>query len=378
MSSAVCRGNVTAMSWVNDISARQSWLLRRVRIYLCASNRKCLSNLFKNMNRLSLLLSLLLVATALSAQQAVKRYVLIEHFTNSRCSICASKNPDFYTLIGQPQYAPEVHHLSVHPQYPYINCEFYQANTTDNTARASLYGIQGTPRVALNGTLIAASTTLLSQATLNSYLGQTSPLHLQVTEGGSGSARNVSVLARSVGTVPTGAYRMYIVIAEKLITKTTPNGEKEHHDVLRDIIISSDFTPAASGSTVEITASYTPNAAWNASELYAIAFVQNTMTKEVLNSGTRFDPAFSATEEPAISALRILPNPAQTLAYAQVNEGDAIQQVEVFAADGQRTVLGFQEQQGAVEIPLHTLTSGLYIVKITAQQQVYTGKLVKQ
>ncbi|HMX40501.1 MAG TPA: T9SS type A sorting domain-containing protein [Saprospiraceae bacterium] len=330
------------------------------------------------MNRLICLSLILLSASALFAQQAVKRYVLIEHFTNSRCGICASKNPDFFALIGQPQNASEVHHLAIHPQYPYPNCEFHQANPSDNTARASLYGIQGTPRVALNGTLIPASSTLLSQATLNSYMGQTSPLHLKVSEAGSGSNRSVNVIARSVGNVPPGTYRMHIIIAEKLIAKTTPNGEKEHHNVLRDIISSSDFTPAASGGTVELSASYTPNAGWNAAELYAIAFVQNIMTKEVLNSGTRFDPAISAAEEAAPTSLSIQPNPAHALAHAQINESEEVRQVEMFSASGQRSVLSFQQQQGSVEIPLHTLAPGMYVVKITTQQRVYTGKLVKQ
>lgn len=330
------------------------------------------------MKKLQFLLAFALVATALTAQQPVKKYVLIEHFTNSRCSVCASRNPAFFTLIEQPQNASELHHLAVHPQFPYSNCVFYQANTADNTALVSRYNVLGTPSVVLNGTLNPSGSTLLSQATLNTYLNQTSPLHVKVTENNTGgTARTVSISARTVGSIPTAQYKLFVVLAEKTINLTTPNGEKVHHNVMRDLISSDNFTPAALGGTVDLTYTYTPNAAWNASELYILAFVQNTATKEIINSGTRFDPAISGTQEAAPQQVSIQPNPAQDLAYAQVSD-DEVKQVELFSVSGQRTVLSFQAQQGQIELPVAALTPGVYFVKMTGEKGVYVGKMVKQ
>lgn len=329
------------------------------------------------MKKLPVLLLLSVAFATLFAQQPVKKYVLIEHFTNSRCGVCANRNPAFFSLIEQAQNASEVRHLAVHPQFPYSSCVFYQANTADNTAMVNRYSIFGTPTVVLNGTVNPSGSSLLTQSALNNYLNQTSPLHVKVTENNSGPTRTVNISARTVGSVPTGQYKMYVVLAEKTINLTTPNGEKVHHNVLRDLISEANFTPAALGSTVDVSYTYTPNAAWNANELYVLAFIQNTTTKEVINSGTRFDPAVSSTPEAAPQQVSILPNPAQDVAYAQVSD-DAVKQVEMFSTSGQRTVLSFQEQAGGqVELPVASLMPGIYFVKITGEKGVYVGKMVK-
>lgn len=330
------------------------------------------------MKKLPVLLAFTMFAASLFAQQLVKKYVLIEHFTNSRCSVCASRNPAFFSLIEQAQNAANIHHLAVHPSFPYFNCVFHQANTADNTALVNRYSIFGTPTVVLNGTVNPSGASLLTQGTLNTYLNQTSPLHVKVTENNAGPTRTVNISARTVGSVPSAQYKLYVVLAEKTINLTTPNGEKVHHNVMRDLISDAAFTPAALGSTVDLSFTYTPNAAWNANELYILAFIQNTVTKEIINSGTRFDPAVSSSTEAVPQQVSIQPNPAQDFAYAQVND-DAVKQVEMFSVSGQRTVLSFQEQTGGqVELPVAALTPGVYFVKMTGEKGVYLGKLVKQ
>jgi len=320
-----------------------------------------------------------LCAQLLAAQQPVKKYVLIEHFTNSVCSSCASRNPALFSLILQPQNASELHHISIHPQFPYASCVFYQANTVENNARASYYNISGTPTLAINGTFVGGGNPLLSQTKLNTYLNQTSPVYVRVfPETGSGSQKDVKIKVQTVGTVPGGNYRLRAILLEKTINLQTPNGEPVHHNVLRDVITSpagEAYTAAPLGQSVEYNLSYTPNAAWNASELYILAFLQND-AKDVLNSGTKFDPITSGTRDAAVQNISIQPNPAQEVAFAQISE-DVVKQVEMFAVNGQRTVLSFQEQQGQIELPVAALTPGIYIVKMTGEKGVYIGKLVK-
>ncbi|MCB0530326.1 MAG: hypothetical protein KDC65_17730, partial [Saprospiraceae bacterium] len=113
------------------------------------------------MKKHKLLLLFLFAATALSAQSSAKQYVMIEHFTNTKCPTCASKNPAFYNLINQ--YPDDIHHISIHPPIPYNTCGLYLANTTENSARANFYGIFGTPSIAINGTLQPISTPMLTQ-----------------------------------------------------------------------------------------------------------------------------------------------------------------------------------------------------------------------
>lgn len=331
------------------------------------------------MHKHFLLFILFFTATAVQAQTFAKKYVLIEHFTNSKCGICASKNPAFYNLINQ--YPDDIHHISIHPNFPYPSCALHQANPSENTARTSFYGVFGTPSVVLNGELQPITSTLLTQTTLQGYLGGTSPLWLQVTESGSGSARTATVKAHSLSNVPSGNYKIYAAVVEKTVNHAGGNGETVHHDVFRDMIsdINGDnFTPAAAGQSVELDFDFNIAANWNANEIYILAWVQNVTTKEVLNSGTRFDPpAVSGTNEAAVQTIRIQPNPVSEIAIAQIGDDIAIQ-TEVFASNGQRIALTFDNKEaGTVSIPAASLARGIYYVKITGEKGVYVAKMVK-
>jgi hypothetical protein len=314
---------------------------------------------------------------SLSAQP-VKKYVLIEHFTNSRCSICASRNPAFYNTITP--YAADIHHVSIHPPVPYTNCVFYQANTTENSAWADIYDIQGTPRVALNGTLVAPGNPLLPASTLQANLNQTSPLYVKVTESGAGASRTATVELRSAANIPSGTYKVYVAVLEKLINQTTPNGETVHRDVFRKMLTSVNgdaYTPAATGASVVLNYNYNVPNTWNSNEVYVVAFVKNTQTGEVLNSGTRFDPIVSSTGQPAdIQSIALFPNPATETSSALLPDDEAIQ-TEVFSFNGAVLYRNTSENNALVNIPVAALPKGIYLVRITGKKAVYSGKLLR-
>jgi Outer membrane protein Omp28/Secretion system C-terminal sorting domain len=332
------------------------------------------------MKKLHTILVLLFLTCAMSAQSSAKKYVLLEHFTNSRCGICASKNPAFYTLIGQAQYAPDIHHISVHPSVPYNTCVFYLANTTENNAWAAVYNIQGTPRVAVNGNLIPAQSQLLRQDTLTKYLNQTSPLYLKVTETGAGVMRTATIEARALSQIANGNYKLFVALAEKTVNQTTPNGESVHHDVFRDMltpVAGQDFIPPAPGQVASFSFNYTMDAAWNANEVYVLAIVKNMDSKQVLNSGTRFDPALTLdASDISEQHIRFSPNPASDITFAEIGEDIALQ-TEVYALDGKRVYLTQGNTTGPVAIPTAAFEKGVYFVKITGEKGIYTAKLLK-
>ena len=331
------------------------------------------------MKKHKLLLFFLLAGFALQAQTSAKQYVFIEHFTNSKCPICASKNPAFYTLINQ--YPDDVHHIAIHPPIPYSTCGLYQANKPENETRAAYYGVFGTPSIALNGTLQPISSPLLTAVTLQEYLGNTSPLWLQVNESGPNNARVATINAHSLSALPAGDYRIYAAIVEKTVNFNGGNGETVHHDVFRKMLTDINgnaYTPAAAGQSVPFTFNFSINAAWNPDEVYVLAWVQNAATKEVLNSGTRFDPQVVGTTEAAPQTILIRPNPVSESALAQIGD-DRASAVEVFAASGQRIAVSFDNQEvGTVNIPTATFAAGIYFVKITGGKGVYIAKMVKE
>jgi Outer membrane protein Omp28/Secretion system C-terminal sorting domain len=322
----------------------------------------------------SLLFAGLFASSLLAQPTSVTRYVLAEHFTNSRCSICASRNPAFYNTIT-PQ-SDRVHHISIHPAVPYSNCIFYQANTADNSARANHYGIAGTPRVALNGTLLDASTPLLPAATLSNYLNQTSNLNVQVSE----TNTTVTVRLRSFGAAPTGEYRLMVALAEKEVNYNSPNGESVHRDVLRDFLTDATgdvCTIPAVGQSQDYTFTKTSNANWVPAQLYVIAWVERVSDGEVLNSGTKFDPIVSSVQDLNVETLQLRPNPASEWTTATLPDGQTAQQVRVVAADGREVRTEAIMEANLVQINVQDIPSGWYSIEIRTENKVYIARLVR-
>lgn len=326
----------------------------------------------------NLLFILMLAASALAAQTSAKKYVLIEHFTNSNCSNCGSKNPAFYNLIDD--YPNDIHHISIHPPIPYASCALYQANKTENSARAGFYNIFGTPSVALNGELQPISSPLLTLVTLQNYLDQTSPMWVQVSESGPANARQGIVKLHSLSAVPGSGYKLYVALVEKTLEYKGTNSETVHHDVFRDMltdVAGVDITPAAAGQSIQFTYNYdvTP---WNDNEMYLLAWVQKSDNKEVLNSGTRFDPALTGTHDVTVQTVRVRPNPVTDQALVQIGD-DRAESLEVFSANGQRVTAAFENQPaGTVAVSAASLAPGIYFLKMRGEKGAYVAKMVKE
>lgn len=330
------------------------------------------------MQKHSLLLLLFMAASAIQAQDSAKKYVLIEHFTNSNCSVCGSRNPAFYALINQ--YPDDIHHISIHPPIPYSNCALYQANTVENSARSNYYNIFGTPSIAINGELQPLSSPLLTATTLQSYLGQESPIRVQVTESGTGDTRDANVKVYTLDPPPGSSFKFYAAVVERTVNYQGTNSETVHHDVFRDMLTDingTDITLAGAGQYIEFNFTYNINANWDDNEIYLLAWVQKPTNKEILNSGTRFDPAVTSTGEAAPQAIQIRPNPVTEQASATIGD-DTVKQVEIIALNGQRISTTFENQNGGtVNIPTAALDAGIYFIKITGENGVYLAKMVK-
>ncbi len=230
--------------------------------------------------------------TTISWAQAPK-YVLFEHFTNTRCGICGGTNPIFYQNININANA-KLHHISMHSSIPYSACVFYQANTTPQDDRATFYNIPGTPRVAINGTSVVSAGGVSAATIDNLYCATCSPVELKVAEIDNGDGtRSAQMRIKSVGTPPSGNYRLYAAVVEKIVNYSAPNGETVHHNVFRQFLTPTtgqpQSLPAQGGGTSLVVYNYTLNANWVANQAYVVTWIANETTKEVLNSGTKFD-----------------------------------------------------------------------------------------
>ncbi|MCB0586145.1 MAG: Omp28-related outer membrane protein [Phaeodactylibacter sp.] len=292
------------------------------------------------------------------ARAQAKQYLLLEHFTNTVCPICANANPGFYNTISN--YEGDYHHIAYHPSVPYSSCIFYQANTEENGARQNYYNIFGTPRVYLNGTT-GVSAGQVTASLMENNLGQTSPLAIQVTETGV-SNRQVEVEVFSQGPPPAGDLRLFVAVVEKEIQYNAPNGETLHHDVFRDMLTDKDgdpFTPASEGGSVTAYFNFSVQMGWQQSQVYVLAFVQDYSTREVYNSGTRFDPVISSTAEELGGKIRLYPNPVQEEAVVEFPE-PATGILTIRDALGQTLLTRQAAGQHSVRVNVQNLPAGMY------------------
>jgi Secretion system C-terminal sorting domain len=166
------------------------------------------------------------------------------------------------------------------------------------------------------------------------------------------------------------------VIVEKEVFYNAPNGETVHHNVFRRFLTAAtgDVVDLSSGTATK-TYQYAVEGGWNASETYIIAWVSDPTTKEIYNSGTRFDPDFVSAVNPVqpLSALALYPNPATTEVNITLPADVPAADVQVFDQLG-RLVHSISAAAGPiVNVPAGDLSPGRYIVKLLSGEKQYAG-----
>ncbi len=318
----------------------------------------------------------LLFGILISANAQAKKYIFLEHVTNSNCGVCGASNPGFYSVI-QP-YQGSYHHLSIHPSFPYTSCVFYQANKTENNERAAYYSVSSTPTIVING-LTKKSASQIKASTMEAELGKTSAIEIIVKESGS-TNRSVNVEVKTVGNKPSGSYKIFAAIAEKTRNQATPNGEKVHYDVFRKFVTASAgdvINLADNGSSINLNYSYSVNSAWVESETYLLVWIQDNNTKEVLNSGSRFDVTSSSVDLSS-SDIKILTNPVRSDLSVQLSkqlEGNYY----ILNIMGQVLEKGNLDLQGTrLDLSVSNYKSGMYFLRIESNGVKITKRWIKE
>ncbi len=313
--------------------------------------------------------------------QSVPKAVLVEHFTNTLCSICASRNPGFY---GNLRQQPNVLHIAYHPSSPYRGCQFSQQNPTENDARTNFYGVYGgTPRLVINGSVVPATQDYSSPALFGPFQSQTSPFAATVMLRAVGPD-SISATVRVVtqGTPASSALRLYLALVQDTVNYAAPNGEQRHYDVFRKSFTGLNavaFFPAAAGGTVVLTRTLYKNPGWVANRLYAVAVVQEA-SGAVLQAAAsqRLGVALGSMAPFAAGpALRLYPNPATGLLFLDL---DADNSVVVTLYDALGQIVRQSATAGKqVPVPVGDLRAGHYFVRVmTARGVVHMARFIKE
>lgn len=239
------------------------------------------------------------------------RTVVVEHFSNTRCSICASRNPSFYSVLAN---YPQVLHITYHPSAPYSQCYFNLQNVSENDARTNYYNTYGsTPDYFLNGKQLPAANPAINNAILDTALNQTSPVEIIATEEliGNDSVK-VKVVVRTTGVTSVSTVRMFAGVAENPINYNAQNGETVHHDVFRKTLtaaVGNQFALPALNDSAVFEFTYVIKNGWSANNIYTLALIQRDDTKEVLNAAKSTRVVSTSVGEIEVNQFSFFPNP---------------------------------------------------------------------
>jgi hypothetical protein len=334
----------------------------------------------------TLILTVIIFLSAVTSLWAqVPKKIVVEHFTNSVCSVCATRNPGFYTNLANQN---EVFHIAVHPSSPYSSCQLNQHNPTENDARTNYYGIYGaTPRLVIQGEVISPNANYSAAALFNPYTGQTSPVELNLYQQKfNDDSIRVQVVVKTISSHSLGATSLFVALAEDTLLYAAPNGESQHYDVFRKALTSTQGTnvtiPSTLGDSVVLTFTTPINSIWDENHLFALAILQETSNKEVVQCG-----ATKASDQSIISTVH--ENKAHDLFY------------KVFAANGEqnkiyiinsnstnhhefllfdvfgRVIRSTELNQHETILDVNSLPTGVYFYSIQKDSKIeQTGKLV--
>lgn len=308
------------------------------------------------------LFSLAFAASTVVAQ--VPKKVVVEHFTNTRCGICGSKNPGFYNNLSN---FPDVIHLAIHPSSPYSNCVLNQQNVVQNDARTHFYGVYGsTPRLVIQGEVQQPSVNFNDPGIFSAKQGEMSDFELSIVQEYASSTDSVRIsvtIKRIAVSTETNAV-LYAALAEREVNYDAPNGEDVHHDVFRTSFFGDDGQVLNLPTAVDESLTYKATVAvapqWKHSELYSIVILQEENTFEVLQAASAEGQEITGVQHNVSHhELRIYPNPFED----QITmEGENITQVRVLDMLGHVVYTSPQRQK---QLHLAHLSAGTYVLEVS-------------
>lgn len=307
--------------------------------------------------RKRILLFLGLFAIIFSNAQTSKKAV-VEHFTNTRCGICANKNPAFYAILDS---YPDVLHIAYHPSSPYANCIFSQHNPEQNDERTKFYNLYGgTPRLTLNGEALPIQTPLIKEEQLDAAVSEMSDYSISVSQSVDNNQVQVLVRIEKLLENSDNNLQLYVGLAENEINYEAPNGEDVHHQVFRLKLGEEEIAAMEENEIMEFNFTYNFHEDWKADEMFAYAILQND-SKMVLQSGnSQLIGEQTGIEEHIISQINLSPNPTQRTLIITNSSNLEFDEVIIYNIYGQMILNQIYSEMINVE----SLSSGIYILQL--------------
>ncbi|OSZ78374.1 hypothetical protein CAP35_08965 [Chitinophagaceae bacterium IBVUCB1] len=315
-----------------------------------------------------------LASGIMATAQPVSQTVVAEHFTNTYCSVCASRNPGLYSNHAA---FPQVLHIAYHPSSPYVACPLNQHNKSENDARANFYGVFGsTPRLLIQAKEVTGSFTTAS--IFQNELGKTTAFEVsaKLTESAGNIEVRVVVTKKDASSLTN--LTLYVPLVEDTLFFAAANGESKHMDVFRKSFWGNTplaiTAPANVGDSIVSTQQITVNSAWNKGRIYAIAILQDGSKNHVQAAKSNKLPYATGIVNTSIKQLSIFPNPSSD--HIQLNGNNAYR-YNLSITDMTGKVISSLSISGRDKIDVSALPIGTYIVRVSQDDDVQYVKFIK-
>ena len=238
------------------------------------------------MKKTTLILASLMMLFALKTNAQNERILLLESFTNTSCGYCGMYNPAMDALIATN--SDKIAAIKYHVSWPSDQDPMYLHNTSENNSRTSYYGVNGVPFVVIDGTRFSGGPNQVTQNVINQLSALESPMELRLSYEVNEAQNTITVYVMGrASTDLMGSLKLYVGVIEKEIhfpAAPGNNGERDFYSVMKKMLPNSTGTALGelmAGDYFSYTFTWELANIYNMDQLDAIAWVQNTNTKEV-------------------------------------------------------------------------------------------------
>ncbi len=220
-----------------------------------------------------------------------QKVVLLEDFANVSCVPCVTSN-QIIEALQNGTYKNKIAVVKFPTNFPSPNDPFYLANTSICNDRMSFYNIIFAPTLIADGTLRPGATDSVKiKQDLDQRLNETAPFSITIEAGMQDSSFVVNI---NIRPVTLAGINLDDLVLNTLVTESDvefsqapgANGEKVFYNVLRRALPSDDGISFTSLTDTTYNWQVDLLSNWKPENLHVVTFIQNTQTKEILQSGT--------------------------------------------------------------------------------------------
>jgi hypothetical protein len=218
---------------------------------------------------------------------AGKKVVLIEDFANVSCEPCVISN-SILKLVREEYGSDNLVIIKYPTNFPSPSDPFYLANPEDANSRINFYQIFAAPTVIIDGTERPIATDSIDiKERIEQNLLETPGINIEV--GDSISAEQyISIVEVDLNSNLQNPedYDLYINVTESNISFETPpgsNGETDFNHVMRKM---HKIELENSGNEINVERVTQINSNWQKQNLNTIVFIQNKITREVIQANS--------------------------------------------------------------------------------------------